>query len=328
MKNKNFYFSLFKKISLIRICENMIFKYYHENEMKTPMHMSRGEELVVGGAVEIFGNSSKYFGYYRSHALYLSLVHDAKAFFGEMYGKKLGENLGVTGSMHILSPKKNLMSVSAIVSSTIGPAIGHAYGKSLDKKKNMTISFFGDGATEQGVFHEALNFASLKNLPIAFICLNNNLAIDIEIKERQSYSISELVKSYGIKYFKISSPEIDNVCKVYFEAKKYLLTKKKPVFIEASYYRYLQHIGLQTDFEESKSKFEKTNYRSLSEYKFKLNKDPFILICNEMKKRYSKKFVDDFLRKKENEIEKIIKKIKISNSINPKNIFNKVFYEK
>ena len=214
MKKKIFYLNLFKKISLVRICENLIFKYYHENEMKTPMHMSRGEELVVGGAVEIFGKSSKYFGYYRSHALYLSLIGDAKAFFGEMYGKKMGENFGVTGSMHILSPKKNLMSVSAIVSSTIGPAIGHAYGASLDKSNKITVSFFGDGATEQGVFHEALNFASLKSLPIAFICLNNNLAIDIEIKDRQSYSISKIVKSEGIKYFKKSSSKIEDVCKV------------------------------------------------------------------------------------------------------------------
>ena len=105
----------------------------------------------------------------------------------EKNGKKTGENSGVAGSMHIFNPNKNLKAVSAIVSSTISTAVGNAYGNMLNKNNKITLSLFGDGATEEGVFHESVNFASLKKLPIVFLCLDNNIAVDVPILERQSY---------------------------------------------------------------------------------------------------------------------------------------------
>lgn len=323
LKYKRICIDLLDRISTIRICENFISKFYHQNEMKTPMHMSMGEELVVSSAVLTFGNKCRYFGYYRSHALYLSLINNIQSFFGEMYGKQSGENSGVTGSMHILNPKKNLMSVSAIVSSTIGPAVGSAYASFLDNSKKITLSFFGDGATEQGVFHEALNFSSLKNLPIAFICLNNKLAVDVKLEERQSYRLKSLVKSYGIKYYEIKSFEINEVNKIYLEAKKYILKNKKPVFIEAHYHRHLQHIGLKTDFEDNGNIFERQNYRSLNEHKKNIKKDPFLLIIDLFNKFYGEKFVKNYILKKEKKILKIIEKVKKSKVAN----FNKILIQ-
>jgi len=314
--SKEYYLRLFDKISTIRLCENFICKYYYQNEMKTPMHMSKGEELVVSSAVEIFGNKSKYFGYYRSHALYLSLINNIESFFGEMYGKSIGENFGINGSMHIVNPKKNLMLVSAIVSSTIAPAVGSAYASLLSGSKNLTISFFGDEATEEGVFHESLNFAALKKLPIVFICLNNGLAVDVLIANRQAYSIKDLTKSYGIKYFKITSFEIDEVSKVYLEAKKYIQKYKKPVFIEAFYYRQLQHIGLKTDFEDTENSFERSNYRSQNKHHKALKKDPYLLIKKIVEKKYSQKFIARYLERKNLTIEKIIQKVKKSKFTN------------
>jgi len=310
--NNKFYLELFKKISSIRICEDLISKYYNQNEMKTPMHMSKGEELAVSAAVQIFGGKQKYFGYYRSHALYLSLIGNLQSFFGEMYGKNLGENSGTNGSMHILNPKKNLMLVSAIVASTMAPAVGSAYASLLNGFKELTISFFGDGATEEGVFHECLNFSSLKKLPIAFVCLNNELAVDVKIENRQSYKIKNLVKSYKIKYYKVSSFEIDNVCKVYLDAKKYIYKYKKPVFIEVNYYRHLQHIGLLSDFDQSQSSFERANYRSKKAHEKNIKQEPYKLISNKVKKKYGKNYVEKFLNKKKDEAEKIIKKVKLS----------------
>ena len=178
--------------------------------------------------------------------------------------------------------------------------------------KELTISFFGDGATEEGVFHECLNFSSLKKLPIAFVCLNNELAVDVKIENRQSYKIKNLVKSYKIKYYKVSSFEIDNVCKVYLDAKKYIYKYKKPVFIEVNYYRHLQHIGLLSDFDQSQSSFERANYRSKKAHEKNIKQDPFLLISNKVKKKYGNNYVEKFLNKKKDEAEKIIKKVKLS----------------
>ena len=119
--------------------------------------------------------------------------------------EKTGKNLGVAGSMHIFNPNKNLKAVSAIVSSTISTAVGNAYSNMLNKNNKITLSLFGDGATEEGVFHESVNFASLKKLPIVFLCLDNNIAVDVPILERQSYKIAVLAKAYNLKVFSIDS---------------------------------------------------------------------------------------------------------------------------
>ena len=323
---KNFYKNLFKKISIIRLSEDKIKKYYHEDEMKTPMHMSKGEELVVAAAVEVFGKKSDYFGYYRSHALYLSLTQDLKKFFGEMYGKKTGENLGVAGSMHIFNPKKNLKAVSAIVSSTISTAVGNSYGNMLNNNKKITLSFFGDGATEEGVFHESINFAALKKLPIVFICLDNNIAVDVPIKERQSYKIINLAKSYNLKVFNIDSFNLEKVSKSYINIKNYIENKKKPVFVLAKYHRHLQHIGMQSDFEKKeKNFFERQNYRSEILHNRFVKFDPFVLICKKVEKIYGKSFVQKNLKSLDEKIENVILKTKKEKTSDKKKIFGHVF---
>ena len=256
------------------------------------MHMSKGEELVVA-CVEIFGTNSDYFGYYRSHALYLSLIQDIEKFFGEMYGKKTGENLGVAGSMHIFNPNKNLKAVSAIVSSTISTAVGNAYGNMLNKNNKITLSLFGDGATEEGVFHESVNFASLKKLPIVFLCLDNNIAVDVPILERQSYKIAVLAKAYNLKVLSIDSFDIDQVCRTYLKVKQYVLRNRRPAFVLAKYHRHLQHIGMQTDFEVKENNlFERQNYRSKVQHIKNIKLDPYELIIKKTKNLFGKKLCE------------------------------------
>ena len=319
--SNQFYSQLFDKISLIRFCEVLITKYYKYNDMKTPMHMSMGEELVVSAAVQTFSSKSNYFGYYRSHALYLSLIKNPKGFFGEMHGRETGENKGIAGSMHISNPKKNLKAVSAVVGTTIPVAVGNAYGNLLNKNKKLTISFFGDGATEEGVFFESINFASLHKLPIIFVCLNNKIAVDVDIKNRQSYSISQIAKSCRIKTFEINSFDIDKVCKIYGEALKYYKKTKKPVFINANYYRYLQHIGISTDFDDNSNFFERKNYRKIKDHNNFIKKnDPYNLIKKKMIKIKGLKFVENYEKTKLINLEKVLKK-----TLNDKHVSEKIF---
>src|SRR5688572_26468160 len=155
---------IYKTLYLIRKSEELIIKHYKEDEMKTPMHMSMGEEAIVVGIVAALQKKDQAFGAYRSHALYLAKTGDVDGFFGELYGKVTGIAHGKAGSMHLAYPARNMMLTSAVVGTTIPVAVGAALANQIQKKQRVVAAFFGDGALDEGVFWESLNFACLKKL--------------------------------------------------------------------------------------------------------------------------------------------------------------------
>jgi len=178
---------LYKKAYLIRAAEELITKHYDTNHMKTPMHMSMGEEGIMAGVCSALPRNSKTFGTYRSHGLYLAVAEETDKFFAEMYGKTTGVLKGKGGSMHLLSPSDGLFGISAVVGSTIPVAVGTAYANVYNKNKHITAVFFGDGAVDEGVFWESLNIACLKKLPVLFVCEDNGYAVHTPPVERRGY---------------------------------------------------------------------------------------------------------------------------------------------
>lgn len=264
-----------KKVALIHACESVIINHYEDDEMKTPMHMSRGDENCVVGVVEAFENESFFFGYYRSHSLYLALTSDPISFFAEMLGRETGSNCGLAGSMHLNAPEVGLLATSAIVSSTIPLSLGAGFAALKSNTKKYSVVFFGDGAIEEGVFHETLNMACLFQLPIVFVCLDNELAVDIVAKERQGFkSIESLVKGYNCEYYRLEQPDVFEAYEFALSIKSKMETHQKPVFLHMKCYRYLQHIGIESDFGKSASSFEKANYRSKQQYLEQLERLP------------------------------------------------------
>lgn len=258
---------LYRSVAVIVLSEEKIKKHYQEDNMKTPMHMSDGDENCVSGVVECFRNDSYFFGYYRTHSLYLSVSRNIYEFFAELHGKKTGSNSGVAGSMHMTSLEHNLLSTSAIVSSTIPLSLGAALSSRMKKEKEFSVIFFGDGAMEEGVFHESMNIASLMNLPVVFVCLDNGLAVDVVANARRGFrSIKQLVESYECEYFYSPNASATEIFEIALQAKESIKKKTKPVFLHLEYYRYLQHIGISNDFETSDSAFEKQDYRSIEEF--------------------------------------------------------------
>ena len=271
--------SLFRTVAKIVFSEEKIIKHYHEDNMKTPMHMSMGDENCVSGVVESFKGESFFFGYYRTHSMYLSLSNNTYKFFAELHGRATGSNAGVAGSMHMSSIDDNFISSSAIVSSTIPLSLGAALSCVQIKNNKYSVVFFGDGAMEEGVFHEAMNMSSLMKLPVVFVCLDNGLAVDLEPNARQGFkSIKRIVESYDCKYFHSTNAAATDIYKISEKAKAFIIKNQKPVFIHLEYYRYLQHIGINNDFEENENSFEKKDYRSKDDFKKLLNNKPFDLI--------------------------------------------------
>jgi len=241
---------LYKKLYLIRGAEKKIRELYNEDEMKTPMHMSMGEEAIVVGVVEASGKNAQFFGTYRSHALYLAKTMETDMFFAEMYGKATGTARGKAGSMHLALPEAGVIMTSAVVGTTIPVAVGAALANKYLNNKKLVVSFFGDGALNEGVFWESLNFACLKKLPILFVCEDNDLAIHSWFKERAGYKeISEVVSNF---YCHTDTSETTDVYEIYTMTKN-MLTKMrkstKPGFLHLKYYRYLEHVGVNEDFE-------------------------------------------------------------------------------
>ena len=138
------------------------------------------------------------FGSYRSHAFYLAKGGDLRQMFAELYGKATGCCGGKAGSMHLAAPEVGFMGASAIVASTIPHAVGAALAAKRRRTGQVIVTVFGDGATEEGVYHESLNFAALHRLPVLFLCENNGLAVHSKITARQSYDILDHADAYGI----------------------------------------------------------------------------------------------------------------------------------
>lgn len=240
---------IYKTLYLIRRSEELIIQHYKENEMKTPMHMSMGEEAIVGGVVAALQKSDQVFGTYRSHALYLAKTGDADGFFAELYGKVTGNAHGKAGSMHIASPAHNMMLTSAVVATTIPVAVGAALSNKIQKKRSVVAVFFGDGAIDEGVFWESMNFASLKKLPILFVCEDNNLAIHSHCKERHGYkSIMQIVSQYNCQVAGSQTTDVFEILKITAEMLKKMKQTGQPGFLHLKYYRYLEHVGVEEDF--------------------------------------------------------------------------------
>ena len=240
---------IYKKLYLIRKAEELIIKHYKENEMKTPMHMSMGEEAIVVGVVAALRKRDQVFGTYRSHGLYLAKTDDTDKFFAELYGKVTGSTRGKAGSMHLASPKNWMMLTSAVVGTTIPAAVGAALANKFLKNRRVVAAFFGDGAINEGVFWESLNFACLKKLPILFVLEDNDLAIHSHLRERIGFkSIEDVVSQF---YCHVASYDTTDVFEIYRISQDMIKKMKKtgrPGFLHLKYYRYLEHVGVEEDF--------------------------------------------------------------------------------
>lgn len=245
MKNK-IYRSLFR----IRRVEEEIVRVYPTDKIKSPVHLSIGQESISVGVCQALESKDIVFGTYRSHALYLAKGGNLKRMIAELYGKATGCAKGKGGSMHLIDVSAGVMGTSAVVGTTIANAVGYAYALLYQKKNSLVASFFGDGAVDEGVFHESVNFAALKKLPIIFICENNSYAIHTHQHKRHANpKIWQRAAGYGIRSRWIDG---NDPLKIYREIKKAAGAIRSgghgPFFFEFSTYRWKEHVGPGDDF--------------------------------------------------------------------------------
>lgn len=287
---------LYKKLYLIRKAESLIIENYKDNEMKTPMHMSAGSEAIEVGVCMALSEKDQVFGTYRSHGLYLAKGGDINKFFGEMSGKITGAVKGKGGSMHLSAPKKGLMATSAVVASTIPIAVGAAYANKIKQNKHVTTVFFGDGAIDEGAFWESLNMACLMKLPIIFVCEDNGLAVHTSDKQRHGYNdISEIVSQFRCNAYRSKSTDVEEIYDLTKKALRSIKIARKPSFLHLKYYRYLEHVGVNEDFE--------AGYRDINEFKKWEKLDPLDL---QRKKLASQSISQDQIKQIEEKVDRVV----------------------
>ena len=240
---------LFFQMLRIRILEEKIAELYSEQEMRCPVHLSIGQEAIGAGVCANLTPKDYVLSNHRSHAHYLAKGGNLNAMVAEIYGKETGCCKGKGGSMHLVDISAGFLGALPIVASSIPIAVGVAFGSMMRREKRVTTVFFGDGAIEQGVVHESINFAVLKNLPVVFVCENNMYSVYSQFSVRQpaGREIFKLFAGHGIDSYQGDG---NNVMEVYQMAEQAVRKAKSgngPTFLEFKTYRWLEHCGPNYD---------------------------------------------------------------------------------
>ncbi len=240
--------SLLYEMLRIRLVEKKIAELYPEMEMRCPIHLCIGEEAIAVGVCANLRTEDIVMSNHRSHGHYLAKGGNLKALIAELYGRSTGCSGGRGGSMHLIDLSVNFLGSTAIVGGTIPVAVGTAFGSKLQGKDRVTVVFFGDGTMEEGVVHESLNFASLKNLPVLFICQNDLYSVYTHISDRQPpRQIHLLAKAHGMNTYQADGNDVTEVYEVTKKAIGRICKGEGPVFIEFLTYRWLEHCGPNYD---------------------------------------------------------------------------------
>ncbi len=240
--------TLLRQLLRIRLAEEKIVELYPEQQMRCPVHLCIGQEAVAVGVCQHLKRDDVVMSAHRSHGHYLAKGGDLKSLFAELYGKETGCAKGRGGSMHLIDLSVNFWGATPVVGGSIPVAAGIALADHLNQRKNISVVFFGDAAVEEGVFHETLNFAALKKLPVLFVCENNLLSVNTHIEKRQPQRpITNLAQAHGLVCFREDGNDVLKVYETACNAVAHVRSGQGPAFIEFLTYRYREHCGPNED---------------------------------------------------------------------------------
>ena len=224
--------------------EESIAERYAEQEMRCPVHLSIGQEGAAVGVCHALQHTDRVFSTHRCHAHYLAMDGNLNAMLAEIYGKAAGCIGGRGGSMHLNDPAKGMIASVPIVASSIPLAVGAALSDQIDGNGNVSVAFFGDASVEEGVFHESANFASLRKLPVLFVCENNLYSVYTALKDRQPRRpITELARAHAMSVDSADGNDVAAVFKVTQEAVARARQGSGPTFLVFDTYRWREHCG-------------------------------------------------------------------------------------
>jgi len=274
--DKNKAKELYLQMLLIRRFEEKCAEEYSHQNIRGFLHLYIGEEAVGVGVIDALGDDDAIVATYREHGQALARGIPANSVMAELYGKAEGVSHGRGGSMHLYSKQKRFYGGNAIVAAGLPFAVGMALADKMAKRNRVTLCLFGDGAVAEGEFHESLNLAALWDLPVLFVCENNQFGMGTALKYAESETnISKKAAAYKISSHQVDGMDVVAVSKMAQKAVKSIKAGKGPQFKEAITYRFRAH-----------SMFDAELYRDKSEVQEWKKKDPITTFESRLKEMH------------------------------------------
>jgi len=281
--------TLLRKMIRIRLFEEKSVECHLKGKIKGMLHCTTGQEAVDVGTCTALDESDYVIGNHRPHGIMIAKGADVNLLMAEMYGKSSGTNGGKGGSMHLFDKSIGSLGSTAIVGSGLPLACGAAFASNYKKDGKITCVFFGDGAANEGTFHESMNLASKWKLPIIFLLINNGVAITTLLENVTLNSdLYQRAQPYGICSKKIDGQSVEDVYSSVKSAIAHIKSGKGPALIEAKTFRFNEHAE-----GAAYARLTDTGYRDRHEVdNWIANKDPI--------KLYAKKLIEgNFIRDSE-----------------------------
>jgi pyruvate dehydrogenase E1 component alpha subunit len=252
---------LYRGMLRLRRCEEALIREYHPaDEIRCPVHFCMGQEAASASLSLLLRPQDYLFSHHRSHGYYLAKGAPMKALFAELYGKATGASGGKAGSQDVSHPESRFYS-GAILCGAVAIAVGAAFAEQARGREAVVVAGFGEAATDEGVFWEAINYAALKRLPIVFVCENNRYSTYSPQTHRHAAdNLHDRVAAFGVPSHALFGNDILEVYRTLEAAVAAARQGRGPTFVEAYTYRWNGHVGPEND--------DHVGYRPAEEVRF------------------------------------------------------------
>lgn len=278
---------VYSDMFFLRTAEEKIAEYYFNNKIFSFVHFYIGQEAVAVGVSKHLNLEDKVFGNHRSHGHYLAKGGSLENMFAEMLGKAAGCARGKGGSMHMLDKSVGFMGSTPILGSAVPIATGSAFQQKMMKEPGITVVYLGDGAAEEGIFYESLNFAALHNLPLVIVLEDNLYSVnsDNSVRKSPDFNYGKIAAGFGIQYLRGDGNDVHDVLNASKIAVDSARNNSKPTLLHLVTFRHMAHSAPIRD--------DKSGYRVIDTEETRIAKDSLLKLRNEILADYEESKLND-----------------------------------
>lgn len=265
----------YERMYLLRKMEEELVEYYRLHKVMSFVHFYIGQEAVAVGVCDALEHEDRVFGNHRSHGHYLAKGGDPAKMVAECLGKVTGCCRGKGGSMHMIDKSVNFIGSTPILGSVAPISAGSALQQKLTGSPNITVAFYGDGASEEGVVYETMNFSALFKLPLLLVVENNFYSVMSRLKDRRSehYDLQKIAEGFGLKYLRADGNDYLDVAGKARQAVDLIKNHNQSVVMECITFRHMAHSAPIKDDAAGYREVDTVDYRNREDSVFRMRLD-------------------------------------------------------